>query len=138
MLCALVFHSFPFFLPHYFGSTTQYNMNRKNIRFILAVSAEHRRYNNTLYNIFYYIQICGARTRTELSDSLHRILSERRPEKTCRKKNLTKEKNSAGNLGRIHGSCSEKPILRRLHGWKDFALIYKTSIPTKEGKLEII
>ena len=53
--------------------TTQYNMNRKTTRFILAVSAEHRRYNNTLYNIFYYIQICGVRTRTELSDSLHRI-----------------------------------------------------------------
>ena len=34
----------------YFGSTTQYSMNRKTIRFILAVSAEHRRYNNTLYN----------------------------------------------------------------------------------------
>ena len=50
-------------------------------------------------------------------------------------KNLSKEKNSAGNLGRIHGSCSEKPILRRLHGWKVFALIYKTSIPTKDGKL---
>ena len=50
-------------------------------------------------------------------------------------KNLSREKNSAGNLGRIHGSCSEKPILRRLHGWKDFALIYKTSIPTKDGKL---
>ena len=70
----------------YFGSTTQYNMNRKIIRFILAVSAKHRRYNNTLYNIFYYIQICDVRTRTELSDSLHRILSEQRPEKTCRKK----------------------------------------------------
>ena len=50
-------------------------------------------------------------------------------------KNPGREKNSAGNLGRIHGSCSEKPILRRLHGWKDFALIYKTSIPTKDGKL---
>ncbi|CAH3178788.1 unnamed protein product [Porites evermanni] len=37
-----------------------------------------------------------------------------------------KEKNLAANLGRIHGSCSEKPILQRLHGWKDFALIYKT------------
>ena len=61
-------------------------MNRKTIRFILAVSAEHRRYNNTLYNIFYYIQTCGGKTRTELSDSLHRILSEQRPEKTCRKK----------------------------------------------------
>ena len=35
-------------------------------------------------------------------------------------KNPSKEKNSAGNLGRIHGSCSEKPILRRLHGWKVF------------------
>ena len=61
-------------------------MKRKTIRFILAVSAEHRRYNNTLYNIFYYIQTCGGKTRTELSDSLHRILSEQRPEKTCRKK----------------------------------------------------
>ena len=76
----------------HFGSTTQYNMNRKTIRFILAVSAEHRRYNNTLYNIFYYIQICGVRTRTELSDSLHRILSEQRPEKTCRKKTSVRKK----------------------------------------------
>ena len=33
-------------------------------------------------------------------------------------------KNSAGNLGRIHGSSSEKPILRRLHGWKVSAFIY--------------
>ena len=78
------------FLSHIYyndncGSTTQYDMNRKAIRFILAVSAEHRRYNNTLYNIFYHIQTCG-KTRTELSDSLHRILSEQRPEKTCRKK----------------------------------------------------
>ena len=116
-------------ITYNFGSTTQNNMNRKTIRFILAVSAEHRRYNNTFYNIFYYIQICGVRTRTELSDSLHRILSEQRPGKTCRKKTSVREKNSAGNLGRIHGSCSEKLILRRLHGWKDFALIYKTSIP---------
>ena len=54
--------------------------------------------------------------------------------KTCRKKPI-REKNLAGNLGRINGSCSEKPILRRLHGWKVFALIYKTSIPTKDGKL---
>ena len=23
-------------------------------------------------------------------------------------------------MGRIHGSCPEKPVLRRLHGWKDF------------------
>ena len=73
-------------ITYNFGSTTQYNMNRKTIRFILAVSAEHRRYNNTLYNIFFYIQICGVRTKTALSDSLHRILSEQRPEKTCRKK----------------------------------------------------
>ena len=83
----------------------------------------------TRYTTTYYIQTCGGKTRTELSDSLHRILSERRPEKTRRKKT------SAGNLGRIHGSCSEKPILRRLHGWKVFALIYKTCIPTKDGKL---
>ena len=61
-------------------------MNTKTIRFILAVSAGHRRYNNTLYNIIYYIQTCGGKTRTELRDSLHRILSEQRPEKTCQKK----------------------------------------------------
>ena len=53
----------------------------------MAFSAEHRKYNNTLYNNFYYIQTCGGKTRTEMSDSLHRILSEQRPEKTCRKKN---------------------------------------------------
>ena len=52
----------------------------------MAFSAEHRKYNNTLYNNFYYIQTCGGKTRTEMSDSLHRILSEQRPEKTCRKK----------------------------------------------------
>ena len=82
------------------------------MRFIMAVSAEHRTYNNTLYNNLCYIQTCGGKTRIELSDSLHRIQSEQRPE------------NSAGNLGRIHGSCSEKPILGRLHGWKVFTLIY--------------
>ena len=108
-----------------FGSTTQYNMNRKTFRFILAVSAEHRTYNNTLYNIFYCIQIRGGKTRTELSDSLLRILSEQRPEKNLPEKNLS----------RIYGSCSENPILRRLHGWKVFAFIYKTSIPTKDDKL---
>ena len=66
-------------------------MNRKPIRFILAVSAKLRRYNNTLYNILYYIQT-GGKTRTELSDSLHRILSEQRPEKTCRKKTSVRKK----------------------------------------------
>ena len=74
-------------LTRYFSSTTEYNINRKTIRFILAVSAEHRKYNNTLYNNFYFIQTCGGKTRTEMSDSLDRILSEQRPEKTCRKKN---------------------------------------------------
>ena len=69
-----------------FGSTTQYNMNRKTFRFILAVLAERRRYNNTLYNISYYIQICGGKTRTELSDSLLRILSGQRREKNLRNK----------------------------------------------------
>ena len=68
------------------------NMNRKTIRFIQVVPAEHRRYNNTLYNIFYYFQRCGRKTRTELSDSLHRILSEQRPEKTCRKKTSVRKK----------------------------------------------
>ena len=100
-------------------------MNRKTFRFILAVSAEHRTYNNTLYNIFYCIQIRGGKTRTELSDSLLRILSEQRPEKNLPEKNLS----------RIYGLCSEKPILRRLYGWMVFALINKTSIPTKDGKL---
>ena len=52
----------------------------------MAVSAVHRTYNNTLHNNLYYIQTCGGKTRTELSDSLHRILSEQRPEKTCWKK----------------------------------------------------
>ena len=75
-----------------------YAIQHETIRFILAVLAEHRRYNNTLYNIFYYIQICGVRTRTELSDSLHRIQSEQRPEKTCRKKNPLRKK-----LGRKSG-----------------------------------
>ena len=31
----------------------------KTIEFILAVSAEHRRNNNTLYYNFYFIRICG-------------------------------------------------------------------------------
>ena len=66
----------------------------------MAVSAEHRTYNNTLYNNLYYIQTCGGKTRTELSDSLHGILS------TEARKNLPEktpigEKNSAGNLVRI-------------------------------------
>ena len=52
----------------------------------MAVSAEHRAYNIALYNNLYYIQTCGGKTTTELSDSLHRIQSEQRPEKTCRKK----------------------------------------------------
>ena len=95
----------------------------------MAVSAEHRTYNNTLYNNLYYIQTWGGKTRTELSDSLHRILSEQRPEKNLPEKTpIGKTKNSAGNRGRIHGSCTEKPILRRLHGWKIFALVYQTCI----------
>ena len=81
----------------YFGSTTQYNMNRKTIRyrFILAVSAEHRRHNNTLYNNFYYIQICGVRTRTDRAErqfTQNTVRTEARknlPEKTSiRKKKL--------------------------------------------------
>ena len=42
-----------------FGTTTQYNMNRKTTGFILAVSAEHQEKNNMLYYIFYYSQKCG-------------------------------------------------------------------------------
>ena len=45
---------------------------------------------------------------------------------------------SAGNLGRIHGSCSEKPILRWLQGSKVSAHTYWACIPTKHGKFEII
>ena len=63
-----------------------YAVEQKNHSVYLFVSAEHRRYINTLYNIFYYIQTCGGKTRTEQSDSLHRILSDQRQEKTCRKK----------------------------------------------------
>ena len=65
---------------------------RKTIRFILAVSAEQRRYNNTLCNVFYYIQTCGGKTRTELSDSLHGILSEQRPEKNLPEKTSVRKK----------------------------------------------
>ena len=63
-----------------------------------------KRYSNTVY---YKLNTTG----TELRDSLQKILSEYWPEKTCRKK---KTVYLAGNLGRIHGSCSEKPILQRL------------------------
>ena len=52
----------------------------------MAVPAEYRTYNNTLYNNLYYIQTFGGKTRTEMSNTLHRILSEQRPEKTCRRK----------------------------------------------------
>ena len=109
--------------------------HEKTIRFIFAVSAEHRRYNNTLYNIFYSFKHMWWKNqnRAERQFTQNTVRTEAR--KNLPEKNLSKEKNSAGNLGRIHGSCSEKPILRRLHGWKDFALIYKTSIPTKNGKL---
>ena len=50
----------------------------------MAVSAEHRAYNNTLYNNLYYIQTCGGgKTRTELNDSLHRTEARKNlPEKT--------------------------------------------------------
>ena len=69
----------------------------------MAVSAEHRAYNNTLYNNLYYIQTFGGKTRTELNDSLHRILLAQRPQKTCRKKPNRGKKNLAGNLDRNHG-----------------------------------
>ena len=59
---------------------------KKTIRFIMAVSAEHRTYNDALYNILYFIQTCGGKTRTELNDSLHRIQSEQRPEKNLPEK----------------------------------------------------
>ena len=85
----------------------------------MAVSAEHRTYNNTLYNNLCYIQTCGGKTRTELSDSLHGILSEQRPEKTCRRKPQEGKKTPQEIWVGF-----EKPILGRLHGWKVFALIY--------------
>ena len=94
-------------------------MNRKTVRFLLAVSAEHRRYNNTLYNIFYYMQICGVKTRTELSDSLHRILSEQRPEKTCRKKTSVRKKTRqeiwVGSMAHALKSPSYKGYARDKH-----------------------
>ena len=52
----------------------------------MAVSAEHRTYNDALYNILYFIQTRGGKTRTELNDSLHRIQSEQRPEKNLPEK----------------------------------------------------
>ena len=108
---------------------------RKTIRFIMAVSAEHLTYNNTLYNNLYYIQTCGGKTRTELSVSLHNTVRIEARKNLPEKTPIGKTKNSTGNLGRIHGSRTEKPILRRLHGWKIFALVYQTCIPTKHGKL---
>ena len=57
--------------------------------------------------------------------------------KAARKKSYW-GKNSAGNLGGIHGSCSEKPILWGLHDWKVSAHYYLACIPTKQGKFEII
>ena len=70
----------------------------------MAVSAEHRAYNNTLYNNLYYIQTYVGKTRTELSDSLHRILLEQGPEKNLPEKTpIGEKKNSAGNLDRNHG-----------------------------------
>ena len=74
----------------------------------MAVSAEHCTYNNTLYNNLYYIQTCGGKTRTELSDSLHRILSEQRPEITCRK-NPNRENNTAENLGKTQAHALKSP-----------------------------
>ena len=74
-----------------FGSTSSTTWIEKTIRFILAVSAKHCGNNNTLYYNFYYIQISGRWTRTELSDSLHRILSEQRLEKTPRSENTRRE-----------------------------------------------
>ena len=85
----------------------------------MAVSAEHRTYNNTLYNNLYYIQTCGGgKTRTELSDSLHRILSEQRPEKTCRKKTPIGKK-----------TRQEIWVRPRLMLWK---------APTKATRLEVL
>ena len=72
---------------------------------------------------------------TELSDSSQRVLSERRPEKTCRKKTLV-GKNLGRKSGGIRGLCSGKPTLRRLHDWKVTAHYYKACIPRKHGKLE--
>ena len=62
----------------------------------MAVSAEHRAHNNTLYNKLYYIQTYGGKTRTELSDSLHRILLEQRPEKNLPEKTPIGEKKKLG------------------------------------------
>ena len=98
-----------------FGSTSSTTWIEKTIRFILAVSAKHCGNNNTLYYNFYYIQISGRWTRTELSDSLHRILSERRPEKTCRKKHLGGKKLGANewNIFNTRGKISYLQISAR-------------------------
>ena len=67
----------------------------------MAVSAEHRAYNNTLYNNLYYIQTFAGKTRTELNDSLHRILLAQRPQKNLPEKNPKGEKKK--KLGRKSG-----------------------------------
>ena len=68
----------------------------------MAVSAEHRTYNNTLYNNLYYIQTCDGKTRTELSVSLHNtIRTEARknlPEKTPIGKQKTRLEIGVGSM----------------------------------------
>ena len=93
----------------------------KPFGFLWLFSAEHRTYNNTLY--LYYIQTCGGKLEQSWA-TVYTEYCQNRGQKKPAWKNPDREKNSAGNLGRIHGSCSEKPIQRRLHGWKVFALIY--------------
>ena len=46
--------------------------------------------------------------------TVHKEYCQNRSQKKPARKKPWWGKNSAGNLGRIHGSCSEKPILRRL------------------------
>ena len=43
----------------------------------MAVAAQHRTYNNTLYNNLYYIQTCGGKTRTEVSDTWFPVRAKR-------------------------------------------------------------
>ena len=77
----------------------QYNMNRKKplgLFWLFRPSTAEitKRYTTTSITFKYIVDKLG----TELSDSSQRILSERRPEKTCRKKTLVGEK-----LGRKSG-----------------------------------
>ena len=75
--------------------------------------------------------------RTELSDSSQRILSERRPEKTCRKKNPSRGKTRQEIwVGSMAHALESPPYEGYTTAWKVTAHYYKACIPRKHGKLE--